>query len=140
GRWKGRRPVVGYTVQRPEHWAFEGTGLERGDVFGADPTQPVVGYECDSAPFKIDADGTAVIIDPVSYATPATFEILGLAELNRAWSSRKGHSATMGAFSVDGGGEVFNAATTDWVKLLDRDPAVTRITRNVLNRFARLDP
>ena len=139
GRWKGYRPVVGYEVQRPEHWAFAGTGLERGDVFGADPSQPLVGYECDSAPYRLDGSGTAVIADPTRHGTPPTFEILGLAELSRVWSRKNGHSATMGAFMVEGGGEVFNAATTDWVKLLERDPTVARITRNVIERFSTVD-
>ena len=126
-------------MQRPEHWAFAGTGLERGDVFGADPSQPLVGYECDSAPYRLDGNGAAVIADPTLHGTPPTFEILGLAELSRVWSRTNGHSATMGAFTVDGGGEVFNAATTDWVKLLERDPTVARITRNVIERFSTVD-
>lgn len=135
GRWKGARPVVGYRVQHPEHWVFEGTGLQQGDVFGADPQQPLVGYECDSAPYRRDHDGTAVVVDCERYGTPSEFVILGVAELNSQWA-RRGRWATMGAYTTTGGGEVFNAATTDWVKLLDRDAAVTRITRNVLARFA----
>jgi hypothetical protein len=39
------RASGGYTVQRPEHWVFEGTGLRYGDVVGASAT--VVGYEVD---------------------------------------------------------------------------------------------
>ena len=35
-----------------------------------------------------------------------------------------------------GRGEVFHAGTTEWVAgLLRRDPAVERVTRNVLDRF-----
>jgi hypothetical protein len=35
----------GYTVQRPDHWVFEATGMRYGDVVGAPAT--VVGYEVD---------------------------------------------------------------------------------------------
>ena len=35
-----------------------------------------------------------------------------------------------------GAGEVFTAATCDWVVgLIDRDPFVEKVTRNVLDRF-----
>ncbi len=62
----------GYTVHRPGHWIFEGTGLGYGDVLGAGAT--VVGYECDGCvftyrdglPYPTGEDGT-----------PSTFEILG---------------------------------------------------------------
>ena len=61
-----------YTVHRPEHWVFAGTGLKRGDDFGGKDT--IVGYECDGCelewkdglPFPTHRDGT-----------PETFEVLG---------------------------------------------------------------
>ena len=44
-------------------------------------------------------------------------------------------NAVMASFKR-GKGEVFNAGTTEWAHgLAARDPFVTRITRNVLNRF-----
>ncbi len=136
GRWKGPRPVLGYTVQHPDHWVYERCGVSAGDVFGAQPEQPLVGYECDSAPFARDQLGMAVVRDAARYGTPPAFTILGVATLDYEWKRRQGSSATMGAFSVPAGGQVFNAATTDWVKLLDRDPVVTQITKNVLARFS----
>ena len=46
----------------------------------------------------------------------------------------RGH-AVMASFRK-GAGEVFNAGTTEWAHgLAANDPFVTRITRNVLNRF-----
>jgi hypothetical protein len=39
------RASGGYTVERPDHWVFEGTGVRYGDVVGASAT--VVGYEVD---------------------------------------------------------------------------------------------
>ena len=41
-------------------------------------------------------------------------------------------TATMGWYQSEGGGFVFNAGSTDWVLGL-ADPAVERITRNVLD-------
>jgi hypothetical protein len=43
--------------------------------------------------------------------------------------------ACIGVFSVPGGGTVFNAGVTDWTYGLG-DPAVDRITRNVLDRLS----
>ena len=45
---------------------------------------------------------------------------------------RVGCDATMGWYQSEGGGFVFNAGSTDWVLGL-ADPAVERITRNVLD-------
>jgi hypothetical protein len=61
----------GYTVHRPGHWAFEGTGLRYGDVLGAEAV--VVGYACDGCEFTV-ADGlpTPTHRD----GTPEDFEIL----------------------------------------------------------------
>src|SRR5215831_4889571 len=46
-----------YTVHRPDHWAFAGTGLKRGDRLGARGT--IVGYECDGCEFTLK-DGLPV--------------------------------------------------------------------------------
>ena len=45
-------------------------------------------------------------------------------------------NAVMATFAVAGGGEVFNTGCTEWVYGLD-DPAVARITANVLDRFGQ---
>lgn len=47
----------GYTVWRPEHWAFEGTDLRYGDLLGAEHC--VVGYECDGCELTLQ-DGLPV--------------------------------------------------------------------------------
>ena len=39
----------GYTVHRPDHWLFDGTGIGYGDLLGAAGT--TVGYECDGCDF-----------------------------------------------------------------------------------------
>jgi hypothetical protein len=133
GWWSGRRDAVGYRLQHAAHWAFEGTGLGDGDVLGADPAYPLVGYEADGAPYVV-RHGIAV---PTGESrTPPDFFILGLAELGPGWvAAGPRPAATLGLYTTPGGGVVFQAATTDWPILAARDPAVARVTRNVLERL-----
>jgi hypothetical protein len=133
GWWDGRRDAVGYTVQHAAHWAFAGTGLRDGDVFGADPDFPLVGYEADGATFT-RKDGLAVVTG--DQGTPLNFFLLGIAELGERWvRGEPNGAATMGTYTSDRGGVVFNAATTDWPCLVGRNAVVERITRNVLDRL-----
>jgi hypothetical protein len=133
GWWDGRRDTVGYTVQHAAHWVYASTGLKDGDVFGADPDFPLVGYEVDGATFTRQ-DGLAVATG--DQGTPPNFFILGIAELGEGWVRSGPHAAaTMGTYTSDRGGIVFNGATTDWACLLGRNAAVARITRNVLDRL-----
>ena len=54
-------------------------------------------------------------------------------------ASRIEHNhAVVGCFTVPGGGTVFNAGCTDWTYGIEGgDPAVQRVTRNVLERLSR---
>jgi len=129
-----------YTVHRPEHWIFEGTGLKRGEVFGGKDT--IVGYETDGCelewrdklPFPTHRDGT-----PESFTVLATCPVRWHpddCEWYEKWE--KGHTgaATMGVYTK--GGTVFTAATTDWSHgLRGGDKTVDRITRNVLDRLGK---
>jgi hypothetical protein len=133
GWWDGRRDTVGYTVQHAAHWVYEGTGLKDGDVFGADPAFPLVGYEADGATFTWKR-GLAVVTG--DQGTPLSFFILGIAELGEGWVRSSPHAAaTMGLYTSHRGGIVFNGATTDWPCLVGRNAEVERITRNVLDRL-----
>ncbi|MFI6770502.1 N,N-dimethylformamidase beta subunit family domain-containing protein [Streptomyces sp. NPDC050355] len=155
GDWPGDRPCPGFTVQHADHWVYEGTGLADGtgggtpDVFASGV--PLIGYECDGAAFTYDEHGVARAhgMD----GTPESFLILGIALLHppnrEPHALRSGHwgfepreeritsprAATMGVHTA--GGTVFTAATTDWPRVvgLGLDPAVDRITRNVLDRL-----
>jgi hypothetical protein len=134
GWWDGRRDTVGYTVQHAGHWVYDGTGLGEDDVFGADPEFPLVGYEADGATFN-RRHGLAVPTG--DQGTPSTFFILGVAELSERWvSGGRQAAATMGVYTTDRGGIVFNGATTDWPCLVGRNAHVARITRNVLDRLS----
>jgi len=152
-----------YTVHRPEHWAFEGTGLEAGREFGG--ADAIVAYECDGCAFETGPNGLPVTtgVDGI----PAGLEILATAPAH-LWAQHEqptryahepgdleqcsnavfgdaspehlaelgdGH-AVMATFERTGGGTVVNVGVTDWVLGLG-DPVVDRITRNVLDRLSR---
>jgi hypothetical protein len=136
GSWDGAREPLGYTVQYDSHWVYENTGLTDGDTFGHE--HHLVGYECDGAALSQSPGPLAYVMASGNGGTPASFIVLGFARLGMTWNDRpKGDLsvATLGLYTD--GGTVFTAATTDWPRVLwSRDPTVTRITRNVLDRLS----
>jgi hypothetical protein len=128
-----------FRVHRPDHWLFAGTDLQRDDRFGGKDT--IVGYECDGCemtwkdglPFPTSRDGT-----------PESFTILATCPARWApddcyWYDRfpvdRVGAAVLGIYTR--GGTVVTAGTTDWSHgLAGSDPAVIRITRNVLDRLS----
>ena len=153
----------GYTIHRPDHWIFDGTGIGYGDVLGAAAT--IVGYECDGCDFTY-RDGLPY---PTSDdGTPDSFTILGTApaaHFTRTTAARPpkpnepaedefiaarlfgtrdpaavgriahGH-AVLGSYTSMAGGTVVTSGCTDWAHgLAGRDPQVERITANVLDRL-----
>ncbi len=129
-----------FTVHRPDHWIFAGTGLKRNDSFGGKDT--IVGYECDGCelvwkdglPFPTHRDGT-----------PESFEVLGSVPAqwhpdDSAWydkweNGRKGH-AVLGVYTR--GGTAFTCGSTDWAHgLRGKDPFVEKITRNILEKLGQ---
>ena len=129
-----------YTVHRPEHWLFAGTGLKRDDAFGGKDT--IVGYECDGCeltwkdglPTPTHRDGT-----------PDTFEVLGTAPAQwhpddcqwyEQWENGRKGNAVLGVYTR--GGTVFTCGSTDWAHgLRGGDVVVDRITRNVLEKLGK---
>ena len=130
-----------YTLHRPDHWLFAGTNLKRGDAFGAKlPEYKVVGYECDGCeltwkdglPFPTHKDGT-----------PDNFEVLATApakwhpddcEWYEKWEKGRVGNAVIGTYTR--GGTVVTVGSTDWsFGLKGNDPAITRITKNVLDKL-----
>ncbi len=129
-----------FIVHRPDHWLFEGTNLKRDDRFGGIDT--IVGYECDGCEMTWQ-DG---VPSPTHKdGTPKSFTILGSCPAQWApddclWydrfpSDRVG-AAVLGIYTQ--GGTVVTAGTTDWAHgLRGNDPAVVKITRNVLDRLSK---
>ena len=156
------RGSAAYTIWRPDHWAFEGTGLRYGDELGR--ADAIVAYEVDGVELTTGVDGLPVPTG--ADGAPDGLEILATAPA-RLWSrheqpSRYSHEpgelentaeavfgpgwrdqvhrltnnhACIGVFPKPGGGTVFNAGVTDWTCGL-RDPDVARVTRNVLDRLS----
>lgn len=153
----------GFTIYRPEHWAFEGTNIGFGDVLGAHSR--IFGYEVDGLEYRIEdglpypsgTDGAApeIVILGMGLATnvEADHQIWGqtlyIGSADAAFKAR----AMYGEVSPDtldactrgngvmihwprGKGEIFNAATCEWVAGLIRgDAQVEQVTRNVLDKF-----
>ncbi len=157
------RSSGGFTVWRPEHWAFEGTDLSYGDALGQ--TDTICAYEVDGCelqlvngrPVPTHRDGAPETLEvlasapahlwsqdeqPSRYALePGDLESVAQAMYGDSWrehleGSSYGH-AVVGIFQTPGGGTIFNAGCTDWTYGLEgRDPAIERITQNVLSRLS----
>lgn len=158
------RASGGYTAWRPGHWAFRGTGLSYGDLFGTKDS--VVVYEVDGCELAFSPDD-GLPVPTGRDGTPESFTVLATAPA-RLWSrdelpsryradeagdlettaegvfgdaseksiARVSHNhAVMGTYTR--GGTVFTVGTTDWAYgLAGHDPDIERITENVLDRLS----
>jgi hypothetical protein len=164
--WGGFAPrgSHGFTVYRPEHWAFAGTDLYYGDVFG--DQAHIFGYEVDGLdytfrdglPFPTGCDSAALETEILAMAPAVMFEHPYEGEGFRYYAgdsdhrfrarihegsdsgaalSRHRYGAGMVVSVIRGAGEVFTAGSCEWVMGLTRDDAFTQtITHNVLTRFS----
>ena len=163
--WGGfaARGPGGFTLYRPQHWAFSGCNLRYGDVLGADGR--IFGYEVDGLEYRIE-DGLPHPLSGTSLPDDLVILALGLAGFREQGSGnspdqlfvgdedarfvaevRYGNSDEDSLARVNRGsgmivsftrgkGEVFHAGSTEWVAgLFRRDKAVEQVTRNVLDRF-----
>jgi hypothetical protein len=155
------RPSGAYTVWRPEHWAFEGTDLRYGDALGL--ADAIVAYEVDGCeltmedgiPIPIRKEGVPASLEVLATAParlwsqdeqpsryrhePGERESAARALFGDGWEENLGrvanNHACLVSFREPGCGTVFNVGVTDWAYGL-ADPAVARITRNVLTRLS----
>jgi len=155
----------GFPLYRPEHWAFEGTGLGYGDLLGA--ASRIFAYEVDGLDYEIRhglpypaageqvPDGLEILavglasnieiprgIDPVDMflgTEDCAFRAKVLNQANDAEAiARAGRGSGMIVSFARGRGEVFHAGSVEWVAgLLRRDVQVERVTRNLLSRFVQ---
>jgi hypothetical protein len=129
-----------YTVHRPGHWLFEGTGLKQGDEFGGKDT--IVGYECDGCEFTIE---NGLPTPTGRDGTPTNFNILATCPARwhpddafwyERFDQKRVGASVVGVYTR--GGTVFTCGSTDWAHgLRGKDPVVERITRNVLDRLSK---
>jgi hypothetical protein len=155
----------GFPIYRPEHWAFEGTGLGYGDVLGAESR--IFAYEVDGLDYVI-RDGLP--FPSGTEEVPEDIEILGLGlasnievprgvdqselflgcddsnfkaevlygKVTDETAALAGRGSGMIVSFNKGLGEVFHAGSCEWVAgLLRRDSQVERVTKNVLTRFLK---
>ncbi len=166
--WGGCAPrgAGGFTVYRPEHWAFAKTGLCYGDVVGAPPR--AFGYEVDGVDYnfrhglpgatgedgaipemtEIIAMAPATVVEDIG-ADDTTTPFIGTEDLHfismalfdsvrEADLKRVRRGAGMIAEYRRGDGTVLNIGSSNWVAgLADADPFIDRITRNVLDRLGK---
>lgn len=153
----------GFTVYRPEHWAFAGVNIGYGDVLGAQSR--IFGYEVDGLdyrfedglPFPTGNDGAAPEIQILAIGIATNIEddhkiwgeTLYIGQEDAIFKAKVLHgevtprtlavSARGSGMMVSwkrGKGEIFTAATCEWVMGLTRgDNQVKQVTRNVLDRF-----
>ena len=139
----------GYTVHRPQHWIFEGTGLEQGDLLGA--PDKMVSFECDGCEFEV-REGLPV--PTFRDGTPETFQILASAPAGLPTFDGSLEGMSRGIYGEDSdkllsqpgaavlgtytrGGTVVTTGCTNWVYgLSGGDKRVEQITRNILDRLS----
>jgi hypothetical protein len=159
------RGTGGYTIYRPDHWAFNGSDIFYGDILGAE--DKVVGWEVDGCAFTFKdglpiptgecgapLDLTIIGIAPATYErqdTPYDPSELLLGGNYKGFSKTlygeqtetninkvlHGHVTLCAWKHGDTGGEIFNTGSCDWVYGLDnKNPFVVTITNNILERLA----
>jgi hypothetical protein len=107
-----------YRVVDDSHWAFDGTGLRQGDVFGAASLHE-----------RVPGGASGHETDKRTPSSPPGTRLL-------AKGTNIDHGgAEMVHFETDSGGQVFSVGSITWPASILVDEGVSRITRNVLDRF-----
>lgn len=109
-----------YRAIDASHWIFEGTGLGDGDLFGEQTLHE-----------RVPGGASGHETDKRSASSPANTLLLA-----------KGTNPDEGGAEIvlhepGRGGAVFSVGSITWVPALFPDPSVSRITRNVLQKFVR---
>jgi hypothetical protein len=107
-----------YHVIDETHWVFAGTGLKKGDLFG----QRSLHERCPGG-------ASAHELDKISPHSPKN--IVQLAKGNQP----NNNGADMVMFDTPSSGAVFSVGSLAWPLSIVIDEQVSRITRNVLERF-----
>jgi hypothetical protein len=107
-----------FEVVAPDHWAFAGTGLKRGDLFGTRILHQRYGD-----------GGSGHETDKISPSSPKNVTLLA-----KGLNPDDG-GAHMVYFETPGGGAVFSVGSITYASGLLCDLPTARITANVLRRF-----
>ena len=107
-----------YRVADETHWVYAGTGLHRGDLFGQRTLHE-----------RVPGGASGHETDKRSASSPANTVLLA-----KGINPDQG-GAEMVYHETARGGAVFSAGSITWVSALLADEYISRITRNVLDRF-----
>jgi hypothetical protein len=115
---KGIMTGAPFRVVDAGHWAFEGTGLSNGDVFGRE-----------SLHMRCPGGASGHETDKVSASSPGNVR-----RLAKGMNPDAG-GADLVLFDTPSGGAVFSAGSITWPSSILVEEPVSRITANVLRRF-----
>jgi len=107
-----------YRVIDASHWTFQGTGLDNGDLFGKNTLHE-----------RIPGGASGHETDKRSASSPANTLLLAKG------TNPDDGGAEIVSHEQGNGGAVFSVGSITWVPALLVDAHVSRITRNVLDRF-----
>ncbi|HEY0983029.1 N,N-dimethylformamidase beta subunit family domain-containing protein [Schlesneria sp.] len=107
-----------YKVVDNNHWAFDDTGLNNGDLFGTR-----------SLHMRCPGGASGHETDKISASSPANSRLLA-----KGLNPDDG-GAEMVNFETSNGGSVFSVGSISWVSSLPVDEHVAQITENVIRRF-----
>lgn len=156
------RSSGGFTVYRPDHWAFADTDLYYGDILGG--SSRIFGYEVDGLDYTFRdglpyptftdgaPDGIEILAMGLAYNredmrgrrgeasyyhdTTPQFARLRYGSDSAEDRERAARGAGMTVIFSRGPGQVFHAGSCEWVAgLAAGDAGTCRITHNVLSRF-----
>jgi N,N-dimethylformamidase len=119
---RGIMTAAPYEVKDADHWTFAGTGLQNGDQFGEN---------CQHQRIPGGASGHET--DKISPSSPPGTKLLA-----RGLNPNEG-GAEMAIHEPAGGGAVFSAGSICWPSSLLVDEPVSKITANVIRRFAEVE-
>jgi hypothetical protein len=112
-----------YRVVDPAHWAFAGTGLDRGGLFGLRSLHE-----------RCPGGASGHETDKISASSPANVHLLA-----KGTNTDNG-GAEMVYFETPSGGAVFSTGSICYISSLPVDDVISRITANTLQRFLAPEP
>ncbi|HWR13565.1 MAG TPA: N,N-dimethylformamidase beta subunit family domain-containing protein [Terriglobales bacterium] len=113
----GAMTAAPYRVLNETHWVYSGTGLKKGDLFGEHSLHE-----------RVPGGASGHETDKITASSPQK-----IAHLAKGTNANEG-GADMVYFELDKGA-VFSVGSITWVACLFPDESVSRITRNVIERF-----
>jgi len=116
----GLMTAAPYKVIDAGHWVFAGTGLAAGALFGHETLHE-----------RVPGGASGHETDKMSPSSPKDTKLLAKGV------NPDGGGADMVIHEPGGGAAVFSVGSITWVPALFTDECVSRITRNVLERFLR---